>query len=591
MLARVLILIISTFIFAAALTCAGLAETDMKVIDVMKFGAVPGDGKDDTAAVRAALAECGKSAPAILVFPKGRYDFFPNTDFKKAGGKGDLFPVSYVDGLTIDGSGSTWMFHGITGVLGFGECKNVTVKNIVIDFARAPFSQGTVQAVEGKHFDVKIDDAYPVTGGEPVSAFMDYDLKTGRYLRHGLDEYYTGESTELVAPQVLRVNLKHDARIKPGVGVLLRHQVYGNNAINFYICTNCKVQNVTVYCIPGMAVTGNHCTNVEIDGLKVVPTPGTGRLMSATADGIHLGGTRGSIKITNCEFDGMGDDAGNIKSGLYLIVREKLDDRTVLAQHNLKIPDAPGQGDTMEMAHQDDMLCYATGVVESVENLPEAVHKVTFNKPLPAEMKVGDVIGNASRVAKIHISNCAVKNNRARGFLIQNRDVLVENCRFENVTSGGVWVLTETVYFYESIGSRNVTVRNCVFDNCNYGGPMGEGVLCAYAIIEGWKEPPRPGIHKNILFENNTIRQVDNCAIYISGTEDVVVRNNVIEKASDMPTTEKGKSAIYIMSSRSVTVEGNTAEPAKQGEGCKAPLSFGPGMEEDTVTVRNNKGF
>ena len=183
-----------------------------------------------------------------------------------------------------------------------------------------------------------------------------------------------------------------------------------------------------------------------------------------------------------------------------------------------------------------------------------------------------------------------MRNNRARGFLVQQRDAVVEDCRFENVTSGGVWIITETVHFYESIGSRNIVVRNNVFENCNYGGPLGDGVLCAYAIIQGWKPPPRPGIHKDILFEGNLIRKADNSAIHVSGTEGITIRGNVIEGACDRPTVDTGHSAIYVMSSKDVVIEGNAVDPEKQGDGFESALELGPGCDRESVTVRGNRG-
>ena len=574
----------------AALGTSSAARSGSDIVDVTHFGAVADDGKDDTAAVKAAIAECARRSPATLVFPRGRYDFFPETDFKTAGHVPALFAVSNAKCLTIDGRGSTLMFHGITSVFGFGECANTVVKDLTIDWERPPFSIGSVEASEGNHFDVRVFDEYPVEGGEPVGAFMDYDPRTRLPARHGMDEYNTAVSTELVRPQVLRVNLRHQARIQPGMLAVLRHQVYGNNALSFWRCTDTRVENVTVHTAPGMGLVGNQCTNIEIDRFRVVPRPGSGRLMSTTADAVHLSGTRGSITITNSEFDGMGDDAANIKSGLYLIVREIVDDRTVIGQHNLKIPDAPDPGDTMEMAHQSDMLVFAEAVVKSVENLPDNKHRIEFTEDLPDELKVGDVIGNASRVARTRVSDCVVRNNRARGFLIQQRDAIVESCRFHNVTSGGVWVITETVHFYESIGSRDVIVRNNVFDNCNYGGPLGESVLGVFGILEGWKRAPKPGIHKRILIEGNTIRGADNAAIYVSGTEGITIRGNTVEGVCDRPTHDIGRSAIYVMSSRDVKVEGNTVCADKQGAAFEAALTLGPGCDRETVRVKDNTG-
>lgn len=554
--------LIIMLIVSAALGAEGKMPADT-IVNVKSFGARADDKTDDTAAVRAALQECAKHVPATLFFPKGRYDFTADPS-----NRGTLLPANNIDGLTIDGGGSEFIVDGVTGFMSFGGSKNVCLKNFSLDWKRPPFSCGKVEAVEGNHFDVKVDDRYPVSGGEPVGAFMDYDPKTRLPMRHGLDEYNSVQSTELLGPQLLRVNLNHAATIKPGVNVLLRHQVYGYNAFYFLRCENVRVENVNVYTAPGMALLGWACTNFDITRFNVIPRPKSGRPMSVTADAVHLMGTRGRINMTDCIFDGMGDDAANIGAGLYLTVKEKVGDRTVLAAHNLKIPDPPDVGDTMELCHQEDMLVYGTAKVAAVEQTPkDGIARIAFTEPIPAELKVGDVIGDASRVAKTRISNCTVRNNRARGFLIQTRDAVIEKCTFTNCTSGGVWVITETFFFYEAIGARDVIVRNCTFENCNYGGPLGDGVLCSYAILSDWRKPPKPGIHRNIVFENNTIRRCDNSAIYVSGTDAITIRNNTIEQACEDPTVESGHCAISVMSSSGVKIEGNNIDPKRQGKG------------------------
>jgi len=551
------------------------------MIDVTKFGAKPNDGKDDTQAVNAALAECAKQTPATLFFPKGRYDFTADP-----ANRSTLLSVNNIDGLTIDGGGSEFVVDGLAAFMSFDGSKDIRVKNFSLDWKRPPFSFGKVEAVEGNHFDVKVEDRYPVSGGEPVGAFMDYDPKTKLPMRHGLDEYYTAQSTELLRPQLLRVNLNHPATIKPGVNVLLRHQVYGYNALTFQKCEDVRVENVNVYTTPGMALIGWACTNFDIKRLNVVPRPKSGRPMSATADAVHLMGTKGHINMTDCTFDGMGDDAANIGAGLYLTIKEKVDDRTVLAAHNLGLSHPPDPGDTMEMFHQEDMLVYGAARVESVEQSAEGgIARIAFVEPLPAGMKVGDLIGNASGVAKTRIANCTVRNNRARGFLIATRDAVIEKCRFRNSTSAGVWVLSETAFFCEAITARDVIVRDCVFDNCNYSGPTADGVLCSFVILSEWRKASKPGILGNILFENNTIRRADNSAIVVSGTDRITIRNNTIEKSCEDPTLETGHSAIYVSSSRNITIEGNIIDPKKQGKGFKQAVTLGPGNETDTLRV------
>ena len=49
--------------------------------------------------------------------------------------------------------------------------------------------------------------------------------------------------------------------------------------------------------------------------------------------------------------------------------------------------------------------------------------------------------------------------------------------------------------------------------------------------------------------------------------------------------------AIYIMSSRGVTLEDNTVRREDQGGGCDAALLLGPGNELDTFRAEGNTGF
>jgi len=264
--------------------------------------------------------------------------------------------------------------------------------------------------------------------------------------------------------------------------------------------------------------------------------------MSATADATHFAGCKGTIRLEGCRFEAMGDDGANIKSGLYLSLKQKVDDHTILAQHNLKMVDSPDPGDIMEVSHADDLIPYASIRVKKVELPPnDGLQRIEFEDPLPNALKEGDVFGNATRTPKARITNCVVRNNRARGMLIQTRDVIVENCRFEGCTGPGIMVLTEVTYFFESIGTRDVTVRNCLFENCNYGAAAGPGALCAMAYLANLSYPPKPGVHKNVVFERNTIRRCDNSAIFAAGVDGITIRRNRIEGACADPTADIGR--------------------------------------------------
>ena len=221
-----------------------------------------GDGQDDTAAVLAALEECRATGARRLAFPKGRYDFFAGKNPQHPTAS---FVLSKVDGLTIDGRGSEFIFHGATSGFVFAECRNVTVQSMVVDWDRPPHSVGRVIASGEKQLDVEVFPEYPVQGGEPVGAFMDFDPETRLPMRRGVDAYNAVDSTELLRPQVLRVHLKWAIPMKTGALVALRHSVYGGSVFSFHRCESVAARNITIYNGPGMGLVGGVSKDITVE--------------------------------------------------------------------------------------------------------------------------------------------------------------------------------------------------------------------------------------------------------------------------------------------------------------------------------------
>lgn len=558
-------------LFALVLHAAGAALA----VNVTGFGAVPDDGQDDTAAFVAAFAEAQAKRAGRITIPPGRYHLRSDGHPER---RHALLVLNGLENLVVEGRDAELIMSGGSSVFVFQKCRNVTVSGLRMDWDRPPFSEGTVTASQARHFDVQVLDTYPVRGGEPVGAFMSYDPVTRLPDGRDLDIYRSVERTELVGPQLLRLHLTQDLRVPAGTLLVLRHQVYSGNTFVFQRCTNVKLHDVTVYCAPGMGLVASVCTDVSLHRFNVLIRPGSGRLMSATADATHFGGCKGTVSLEDCTFEGMGDDGANIKSGLYLTVQQRLDERTVLGRHNLSIADLPDAGDVLEMSHVDTLIPYASGRVRRAVMEPGEgnLHRVEFEAPLPEELRAGDVLGNASRVARFRMRNCTVRANRARGVLCQTRDAIIEDCTFQNCTSAGVKVLTEVVYFFESIGTRNVVVRNNRFENCNHGAASAEGALCALAYLKDFAYPPRPGVHRDVTLEGNHITGTHESAIFAVGVDGLVVRGNHIEQSCREPRRPNGKHAIHVQASARVSVEDNRIDPARQGPGMVEPVYVAP---------------
>jgi len=198
---------------------------------VTEMGAVAGDGRDDTVAAQAAIDQCQVNPGSRLVFPPGRYDFFVGRNPKS---KDTSLLFEGCKDLSIVGDAAELVFHGLTRALFFRDCRNVVVRQLVIDWERLPFSQGRVVALGPTYFDIRIlgptyfdiriPDEFPVVGGEPVQSYMEYDPATALPARHGLDGGRNVTSTELVAPQVLRLHLTNAPRVGVGATLVLKHR-------------------------------------------------------------------------------------------------------------------------------------------------------------------------------------------------------------------------------------------------------------------------------------------------------------------------------------------------------------------------------
>ncbi len=543
-------------------------------IEVTRFGARPDDGTDDTVAVAKAIASAVGDGAKRIVFPKGRYDFHAGAN---PAAPTSMLHFSGHRDLEIDGQGSEFRFHGLAQGLTFDRCANITLRNVTIDWTPTPFSVGRVIAATERSFDVEVEPEYPVKGGEPVGAFMEYDPATRAPARRGLDVYNGVESTELLRPQALRLNLKWPIPVKPGVLMVLRHQVYGYNGVNFHRCSDVQAKNVTMHTVPGMGLIAVHSRNVTVEGLKVVPRPGTRHPMSATADATHFMGCKGTVTLRDCVFEGMGDDGANIKSGLYLTVQKRLDDRTVLAQHNLKMADLPDPGDVMEAFHTDTLIAFGQATVKSAALEEDRVtHRVVFEQPLPTELREGDVLGNASRAPRLRMANCTVRLNRARGVLCQTRDAVIENCTFDRCTGPGILVLTEVVHFFESIGTRDVIVRNNRFIDCNYGAASGDASLMAMAWLKGFAYPPQPGVHVNTTIRGNTIEGADGGGILAAGVDGLTIEGNALNDVCRNPGRDEAAYGIRVINCGNVRLRDNRIPKERQGKGFKDDVKVTP---------------
>ncbi len=554
--------------------------TELKVAD---FGAIPNDGKNDTPAILSAIEACRDKKSVKLVFEFGTYDIHGGQKDEKERFQ-PSFDVKNINNLTIEGNGAELIGHDYSSMFHFSECNNLIIQNLTVDWDPVPFTQGKVVNVGDGHVDLEVLPPFTAQAGRRTDGLLGYDPELRRMARRYTDHYQKGDAkvSEVIQSGVMRVFIgQHDrfAGVLPPVGkhIIVRHQIYGNQSIQFSQCNNIQVEHITIYSNPGMGVTGRSCRDVSIRHLNVMIRPGSGRWMSCTADATNFSGCRGTLVMENCLFEGMGDDATNVKSGSYMVVAERLDDRRLSISSGRRggIPRSIEIGDKLELSGED-LVPYTTLTVQSAEpDEEENSLIVELTSELPERTVKGNIVGNASSCPSLRIRNCTVIRSRARGYLIKTRDAIIEDCIFQDVSATAIIMNADLTTWWEAIGSHDVIIRNNRFINCRFEPAVVSGVI--ECLTNPGSQPAPAGVHQRITIENNIFQGTDGNALKIGSADGVVIANNII----DQPEAE----AILIYNSRNVSITGNKLT------NCEVGLKIGDGCEPATIQTENNIGF
>lgn len=113
-----------------------------------------------------ALEACRKLDWSILVFPRGRYDFWPHGCIEK-----DCFESNTTDNhpkrlaifsegfnaLTVDGAGSTFVFHDRMQPFTVDHSTNVAIRNCSIDWEVPLSAEAVVDAAREDYLETDQD--------------------------------------------------------------------------------------------------------------------------------------------------------------------------------------------------------------------------------------------------------------------------------------------------------------------------------------------------------------------------------------------------------------------------------------------------
>ena len=463
--------------------------------------------------------------------------------------------------IVFDGNGSDFVFEGKKHGFLVRNCKNILLKNFSVDYADCLQICGRI-ADSGENFaEIIPETPWRAEGLQDVCEYLEFYPDRPTPYERGNFLYNCGKIRSILSVKEhgenIRITFSEKIR-KPKIGnrAALCLTMYGHNALRFENCKGVRVENVVVYTAPGMALYAENSEDLAFDGYRLQLKPDSGRLMTATADGMHFKNCRGDLLVRNCLLENSHDDAFN-SAGMYMEVVEKRENVLfVRSPLGMWATYSPQVGDELEICSKADLKVKGMAKVLRVQVLPDSVLLETDR---PNEIFLHDLLGNKTGTPRILFENNVVRNKRNRGILLQSRDCIIRNNVFDTVLHGAVSVLVEVNHFYESIAPANIKIEGNRFKNCNM---EGEADVAAVAYLPGFALG-EAGIIRNIEIVGNEMSGSYQSAVCLSSVRGARICNNHISGCCKRPKRQKYRAAVSLENCAEVEIFGNRFENRK----------------------------
>ena len=547
------------------------------------------DNNDDFTSNVFDILQKDKALECTIEFKKGIYHFYPekaNERYLKVSNNDNglrkfIFAIVGRKNLTINGNGSTFIFHGSIIPFLIENSANIKIENLNIEYD-SPFDfEGVVVANNEKEktFDLKVDknNKYKIKDDILYFSGYDWEIGLGENIVYNATtkspEYFTSKYEHNFREHFLKAraldngNVRfsnlHAAKVPPVGSIYVDKGPHGENrnivGFRVYKAKNLKLSNINIYHSGAMALIAEKTETISLNKFNVLLKEGSSRLISATADATHFINCKGKISIENSRFENMLDDATNVH-GTYMICDEILDSLTVAVKFGhfqQQGFDFAEKGDTLRFIDKTNLLSEGIGVVKTIDMVNENYYTIAFEDELPDFANRNIAIENITWMPSLIVRNCTVKQNRARSLLIStSKSVLIENNYFASMMAG-IRICGDANYWFESGPVSNIVIRGNTFENLGIGGHAPQAILQIDPIIgKNYREDGY--YHKNITFENNIIKTFDPHIIYALSVDGLKIRNNTIIQTHTYPQIFSELSHFDLQYCINVEIEGNT---------------------------------
>eukprot|EP00037_Helgoeca_nana_P022800 m.234632 g.234632 ORF g.234632 m.234632 type:complete len:647 (+) comp26130_c0_seq2:34-1974(+) len=520
------------------------------VMSVADFGAVPDQsptlyGADACDAFNRTIEAAREQRADVIRIPRGTYHFHwdlcptaliyvSNTVMTPMPAKSLGLWFRDLADVVVEGEGSTLIFHGLMTPIVVDGSRNITIRDLDVDWVHPSVLEGLVVAATSSSFDLQLHPSVNytvvdggitfgaegwsldgVTGASQSTAAtlcQEFDPGTDRTWRRSNPLGTPGHPaavTQLAQPPgTIRVVTGTAAEL-PSVGhhLWFRSGDRQNVGLLSQYSRDVRFANVAMHFMSGFGAIAQFTENIEYHNFSVETTPESGRFCASSADMLQCSGCSGVLNISASRFVGSQDDAVNVHgTHLQIVAQPTPTSITVQFMH----PESYGfraffPGDELQLTRADSLEGFGSAVVATV-TVVNATHRLLVLDAPPATTDGGsirlgyDVVENVRWCPDVVIDSSYFARMPTRGLLLTTRGkVVVRNSTLLG-DNRALHISDDATSWFESGPVTDVHFVNNTVIRTGAIGPVID--LAPSATKAGT-------VHRSVRVENNTIHMLN----------------------------------------------------------------------------------
>ncbi len=532
-------------------------STDLVVHGIASANMQPGQSTlDSRPLLEAAVTYAGKNGITTLIANPGDYYFLSQHNSNAHA----LFNTA--SKLTIDFQNSNLLFKSSNvAAIQCNTCTSVTLQNFTVDYMQLPFTQVTVASVNA----AKQSFTYQtIPGYQDPTAFNTNRAPDGSdaifmfVFRNGVPLQQIGRLTanRPVSGGVIGISDVNDpwatssafSAMQPGDTVVFTDRS-GPPAINIVNGQGITVKNVSIYASGQIGLYFGMTNGATADHVQVIPKPGTTRLISTNADGIHTSFAVNANVFTNNIVRRTCDDALAI-SAAWLATVTQVSGTSVAVSRDFASPFQVG--DSMAFVNPATAAVIGTATI-TAENPPVSQQSLTNGESVTLTLNQA-VSGLAANFGMLTTDptrqgtgsamayNTVQEGVFSRGIWLSGvTNVSVHDNYIARTSSNGIFIQELNATNTDAGPTSNVTIQNNLVDSSIGYANVSHGVAFAaasiYAVAQNSQNAQvTTSPHSNITVTENRITNAARSGIRLENVATGQITNNTVQGYGLAPT-------------------------------------------------------